>query len=181
MNKVFFCSALLLALSTTINAQLSVVKMVGKNADQYKLGYCLFTFFDFPVTEEGNRSIRLELMDLAMFPGKDGNFFTTENMRSYLSIKLGYKYIFSESRTGIYVEPSAGWCRVVDYLEGMDEAAYGDGLALAFETGYSLEVGQKGHVLNFGLKYENDRGGSKISSVGFRVSYAFNMFSKRGY
>ena len=58
---------------------------------------------------------------------------------------------------------------------------YGDGVALALEAGYSLEVGQRGHEINFGLKYETDLAGANhtISSVGLRVSYQFNLFRKK--
>ena len=91
---------LILIISAQAHAQLSLTKMVGKNADKYKLGYCVFAYYDFPLTEEGNKSIRLELMDLAYFPSKIG-----DNARAYISIKLGYKNIFSETKTGVYVEP----------------------------------------------------------------------------
>src|SRR4030095_15730485 len=123
---------------------LSLTKMVGKNANKYKLGYDLFAFYDFPLNSEGNfKSIRLELMDLAYFPGKDGNGFTTGSARAYISIKIGYKNIFSETKTGFYIEPSLGYCRVVEANEDED-ATYGDGIAGAFEAGYNLEVGERG-------------------------------------
>lgn len=161
--------------------------MIGKNADKYHLGYSIFSFFEFPLKSSEHQSLRLELMDLAYFPGKQYNTTVvtpngpelTTFSKLYFTIKLGYKYIFSENRTGFYMEPSAGFGRVVDLGEDESTTTKGDGLAFAFETGYSLEVGQKGHVMNFGVKYENDRGGSTLSSVGFRVSYAFNMFNKK--
>lgn len=161
------------------HAQLALSKMLGKDADKYRLGYGLFTFFNFPLQNE-NQSIRLELMDLAYFRGKDGNGFTTGSARAYLSVKLGYKHVFSETKTGFYLEPAAGYCRVVYTTEGED-ATHGDGLAMAMEGGYSLEVGQRGHVINLGIKYESDRGGKShvINSVGLRLSYEFNMFRNK--
>lgn len=181
MKKIF--SALLLATIafTSTNAQLSIAKLVGKNANKYKFGYGLFSFYDFPINSTENQSVRLELMDLVFFPGKDGNVFTATYGRNYISIKAGYKYIFSETKTGFYIEPAAGYTRVVDVLVDQDDPIYGDGVALALETGYSLEVGQRGHVMNFGLKYETDRTRLILSSVGFRVSYAFNMFRRKEY
>ena len=158
-----------------------VSKMVGKDASKFGLGYGLFTFFDFPLAS-GNQSFRVELMDLAFFPTKGENFFTsTADAKGYISIKLGYKYVFSETQAGFYLIPSAGYCRTVFALEGEDEATHGDGIAGALEGGYALEVGQKGHTVNFGLKYEYDRGNAThvIQSVGFRVSYAFGMFRKK--
>jgi hypothetical protein len=181
MKKFFLFFLLIIIGSSSVHAQISVAKLVGKSAERYKLGYCLFSFIDFPIKSTENQSIRLELMDLAFFPGKNGNFFTTDYGRAYISIKVGYKYIFSETRTGFYIEPSAGYARVVDVLADRDDPLYGDGYALAVETGYSLEVGQRDHVMNFGIKYETDRSKLVLSSVGFRVSYAFNIFGKKEY
>jgi hypothetical protein len=167
-----------LFLFSSLSAQLALSKMVGKNADKYRLGYNLFSFFDIPLNYE-NQSIRVELMDLAYYPGKDGNGFTTGSASCYLSIKIGYKYVFSETRTGFYLEPAAGYCRVVTAFEGED-ATFGDGIAGALEGGYSLEVGERGHMFHFGLKCETDRAGSAhtINSVSFRVSYQFNLFRR---
>jgi hypothetical protein len=56
----------------------------------------------------------------------------------------------------------------------------GNGIAAALEGGYALEVGQNGHTLIFGLKYEYDRGNATqiIQSVGLRASYAFGLFRR---
>jgi len=164
-------------LTVSAKAQLMVSKMIGKDTDKYGLGYGLFTFLDYPVGG-GNQSLRLELAEFVFYPTKGESFFTsTADAKGYLSIKLGYKYVFSETQNGFYLLPSAGYCRVVDVREGM-EATYGDGFAAAVEGGYSLGVGEKGHSINLGLKYEMDRGGKEyvLNSVGFRVSYAFNLF-----
>ena len=157
-----------------------VAKIVGKNADQFGMGYGLFTYLDFPLAS-GNQSVRLELMDFAIFPAKGQNFFTsTGDGRGYVSIKLGYKYVFSETQAGFYLLPSAGYCRAVYTHEGK-EATYGDGIAVALESGYTIAVGQRSNTINFGLKYEYDRGAAAhiIQSVGLRVSYGFGMFQGR--
>jgi hypothetical protein len=159
---------------------MKVSKLVGKNTGQFGLGYGLFSFLDFPVAS-GNQSIRVELADLAFYPMKGENLFTTTaGMKGYISVKLGYKYVFSEDQNGFYVIPSAGYCRVVDVQEGQ-ETTYGDGVAAALEGGYSFGVGEKGHSINLGLKYETDRGGKEyvLNNVGFRISYAFNLFHKK--
>lgn len=167
-------------LSITANSQLMVTKLLGKETEKYGLGFGLFTFMDFPLAS-GNQSLRLELADFAFYPMKGENFFTsTAGAKGYLSIKLGYKYVFSEDQNGFYLIPSAGYCRVVDVKEG-EEATYGDGIAAALESGYSIGIGQKGHAINLGLKYETDRGGKEyvLNNVGFRISYSFNMFHQK--
>lgn len=175
LSLTFFC-----LFSFASYAQLMVSKLVGKDAEKYGLGYGLFAFIDIPLVSE-NQSFRLELMDFAFFPTKGENIFTsTADAKGYVSVKVGYKYVFSETQTGFYLLPSAGYTRVVISKEGEDPT-HGDGIAGALEAGYTLGVGQKGHNLNFGLKYEYNRGNSThiIQSVGLRVSYAFGMFRKK--
>jgi hypothetical protein len=161
-------------------AQLMVAKLVGKDAAKYGLGYGLFAYLDFPLANE-NQSFRVELMDLALFPSKGENLFTsTADGKGYISIKVGYKYVFSETQAGFYLLPSAGYCRAITVKEGQD-ATYGDGIAGGLEGGYTLEVGQNGHTINFGLKYEYDHGNAThiIQSVGLRISYGFGLFRKK--
>lgn len=180
MKKALLCTLLLLVACASLYSQLMVTKMIGKNSSESRLGYGLFAFYDFSLRNAENESIRLELMDLAFFPTKsDSNAIPI----GYISIKIGFKYTFSDTKTGFYIEPQAGYCRVVsnDPNNLSTQTSYGDGVALALEVGYSLEIGQRGHMINFGIKYEDDIAGSPntMSSVGFRVSYTFNMFKRR--
>src|SRR5438270_12280288 len=99
-----------------VYSQLSITKLIGKNASQYKMGFDCFSFYEFTLNSEGySKAVRLELMDLAIYPSKndDGNIFTSKETIGYLSIKLGYKVIFSETKTGFYIEPSAGFAQVL--------------------------------------------------------------------
>lgn len=181
MKKIICTLSLVCLLSFASHAQFMVSKMIGKDAAKYGLGYGLFTYFDIPLANE-HTSFRIELMDLAFFPTKGEKFFTsTADSKGYLSIKLGYKYVFSETQAGFYLLPSAGYSRVVLAKEGEDEATHGDGMAGALEGGYTLEVGQNGNTLNLGIKYEYDRGNAihTIQSVGLRISYGFGLFRKK--
>lgn len=174
MKKFFFLIFLDVIISSSLHSQLAVLKMVGKNANNYSAGIGVFAWYDIPLNEAGNKSFMLEILDLGYFiakknyPGKD---------RAYLSIKVGYRYIFSEeTKTGFYIEPQAGYCRVA-----LGNGSYGDGFAVAAEAGYSLEVGQNGNTMVFGLKYEADVAGTDktIQAVGLRVGYSFHLFRKR--
>lgn len=108
MKKLILSLAFACLFSFASDAQLMVAKLVGKDASKFGLGYGIFTYLDFPLANE-NQSFRLELMDLAFFTTKGENFFTsTADARGYLSIKLGYKYVFSETQAGFYLIPSAG-------------------------------------------------------------------------
>jgi hypothetical protein len=173
VKRNIFFSILLLSLSASLNAQLAVAKIIGKDAGKYKLGYGLFAYYEFPLNEVGNTSVRLELIDIAYFRSN-----TEDDHQSigYINIKAGYRKIFSETKTGFYIEPQLGFGRVAG-----GDGTYGDGLASALEGGYSLEVGKGTNTVNFGLKYEYDAAGKDhtISSVGFRFSFAFNLFKRR--
>ena len=178
MKKILPFTALALLFSFAANSQLMVSKLVGKNSENSSLGFGIFLFYEIPLNDEGNRAVRLELLDAAYFPKKDENL---NSILGYLSIKAGYKYVFSETKAGFYLEPQAGYCRVV--LDDVDEvdAVAGDGVALALEGGYGIEVGQRGNMINFGLKYEWDIAGEEttISSIGLRASFSFGLFKRR--
>lgn len=177
MKKYFLVFSFTALISFTANSQLSVSKMLGKNAGNSTFGYGLFANYDFPLNDIGNRSLMIEFMDLVYFPPKNPDLYS---VLAYISIKAGYRYIFSEeTKTGFYVEPSVGYCRVVN-SDG-PEGTYGDGVALAAEAGYTIEVGQRGNNLNLGLKYETDLAGTNhtLSSLGLRVAYSFHLFRKR--
>lgn len=172
MKKLFisflFCSAFSFSYS-----QLAVYKMIGENSENTGLGVGLFAYWDIPINEVGNNSVVIELLDMAYFPPKDKD---NQSVLGHLSIKAGFKHIFSnESKTGFYVEPSAGYCRVV--RSDGPEGEYGDGLAVALETGYSLEVGQGDNTVLLGLKFERDMAGKAftINTLALRLSFSFHL------
>lgn len=163
------------------NAQLAVSKLVGKGSEEYGLGYGIFSFLDFPLAS-GHQSIRLEILDLALHPKKGEDFFTTTaGMKSYLSVKLGYKQVFSEDQTGFYILPAIGYGRVMIIEDGSDEVKHRNGIAASLESGYSLGVGQGGNSINLGLKYETDQAGKgyTLNSVGLRLGFSFNLFHQK--
>lgn len=177
MKKPFLLILFTAFISYTANSQLSVVKMLGKGSENSKLGYGLFAYWTIPLNDIGNRNVMIELLDFAYFPRKNTQI---NSVIAYISIKAGYRYIFSaETKTGFYIEPSVGYGRVVN-SEG-SEGTYGDGLALAGEAGYTLEVGESGNSLNFGLKFERIMAGesTSVSSLGLRISYSFRLFGRR--
>ena len=181
MRKLI-CLLLLAAVFYPAQSQLEILKMVGKNSKQNSIGYGLFGNYDVPLNETGNKSLMIELLDLAFFPGKEIDDAGNEIARGYISVKLGYRKIFSEeSKTGFFVEPQLGYCRVVVVDDRLPDATYGDGFAAAIETGYSLEVGQSGNAFLFGLKYESDMAGSEhtMQAIGFRVSFSFSFLRRK--
>ncbi|HVG16200.1 MAG TPA: hypothetical protein VM935_14615 [Chitinophagaceae bacterium] len=181
MKKILLSLLCLTLISIATHAQFTVAKLVGKDSDKYGTGYGLFSYIDVPLAQE-NQSFRLELMDFAFFPTKGEKFFTsTAGAKSYLSIKLGYKYVISETQEGFYLLPSVGYCNTMLAIEGQEKIISNHGVAGALEGGYTVEVGQRGHTINLGVKYEYDRGSATniIQTVGLRLSYGFGLFRRK--
>ncbi len=157
-----------------------VSKLIGKDSENYGTGFGLFAFLDFPLASE-NQSIRVELLDYTYYPAKGQGFFSGTDGRGYISAKLGYKYVFSETNSGFYLLPSAGWGAVVLVTAGEDKAKEYHGIAAAMEAGYSFGLGEGNHAINLGLKYDYGSGSKGISqqSVSLRLSYSFGFFGRR--
>ena len=86
-----------------LSGQVSIMKIVGKNAEGYKPSTGIFYSFDIPVNPVKNNSVILELFDF-------GNFYVKNNSgkeaTAYLSVKAGFRHIFSaEGKTGLFIEP----------------------------------------------------------------------------
>jgi hypothetical protein len=177
MRKQFFLLFFSLFLAASLNAQIGIATRIGNGASTAKLGYNFFFHYDFPLNEDGNRSVKLHLVDFSFFPSK----IKDDIESGCISIKLSYKHIFSEDQTGFYVEPQAGYCWVVSEATIELPDNIGRGLAVAMQGGYNLEVGQRGNSLDFGLKFESCMPASKymVNSLGFRVAYAFRLFGSR--
>lgn len=185
MKKIIFILLVSCAEYFTAHSQLAITKMFGENAKEHiPVGFGTFANYAIPLNEIGNNNLMIELLDLSFFPGVVQEAYPYDQvLRAYLSIKVGYRKIFSaESRTGFFVEPQIGYCRVVVANDNEPEAKFGDGFAAALESGYNLEVGKRGNSLSFSLKFESDLAGKDytIHSLGLRFAYNFLMFRGRG-
>jgi hypothetical protein len=179
MRKQFFLLFFSLVITTSLSAQIGIATRIGKGASAAKLGYNGFLHYDVSLNEFGNRRIRLALVDFSFFPSK----IKPDLESGSISIKLGYKHIFSADQTGFYVEPQAGFCWVASYAT-IDELPndVARGLTLALQGGYNLAVGKRENSLDFGLKFESCLPGSRymVNSLALRVSYSFRLFGFRG-
>ena len=176
MRKNLLVFLALIVISTTVHAQLSGIKNLGKTSVNHPWGWGFFAYYNFPLNETANRNLVIELLDLGYFPTKGEDDGMPDG---YISIKAGYKYIFSEeTATGFYAEPQLGWALVDN---GTPVNKTHNGVAAAIEGGYALEVGQNANTLNFGVKYEADIAGQNqtINAVSLRVSYSFHLFRRR--
>ena len=155
-----------------LSGQVSVMKIVGKNAEGYKASTGLFFSFDIPVNPSENNSVVFEVFDFGNFNVKNNS---GKQPTAYLSVKSGFRHIFTtEGKTGLFIEPQAGYCWTTS---DKSYSTITGGLALAIVTGYSWEVGFRGNNLLFGFKYETDLPGStkQINTIGFRFAFNYNF------
>ena len=155
-----------------LSAQVSVIKIVGKNADGYKPGTGIFYSLDLPVNQLENNNVTLELFDFANFYVKN-NF--GKEPTAYLSVKGGFRHIFTrEGKTGFFIEPQAGYCWRKSNKSYLNIQG---GLAMAMVTGYSQEVGFSGNSLVVGFKYEMDLPGSdqQFNTIAFRFAFNYSF------
>ncbi len=176
MKKIILLALFTGFVSLVSHAQLSMVKMLGKEGEKSKLGYSFFCNAGFPVNEVGNRQVVIEFLDFSLFPPKDESL--NNSIIGNLSIKAGFRNVFnSEGSTGFFIEPQAGYCVVV--RDAIGKATKKSGFAAAMVGGYNIGVGQRGSAISIGIKYEADMAGTdySIQTLGFRLQYAFNMFA----
>ena len=108
MKKLFCLFLLLSAAHYVSHSQLSVLKMIGKNSNQNKLGFGIFGNYDIPLNDVGNQSLMIELLDIGFFPVKEmnekfyiGPFFERYLKGNWAEVFYGIVYI-KEMKLNIY-------------------------------------------------------------------------------
>lgn len=180
LKKLTLSLCIICLFSVYSSAQLMVSKLVGKDSKDFGIGFGLFASLDIPLAS-GHESVRIELGEFAYYPTKGDGFFTAAEGKGYVSVKVGFKYVFSETQAGFYLLPSLGYGAVIIAKAGEEKARQYHGVAGAMEGGYSIAVGENEQTINLGLKYEYDYGNKNniMQSIGFRVSYSFGFFGRR--
>src|ERR1700739_3172587 len=119
------------------HAQVAVCQYFGKNSNDHKIGFETFTYFNIPIDKENyTKSIVIEYLDVAFLPTKNPE--PVGETIGYLSIKAGYKKIFSDTRTGFFIEPQLGYADVINYPNPSEETDTRNGVAVAMIGGYNL-------------------------------------------
>ena len=153
------------------NAQLSVMKLVGSDSENFSLGFGALVKAGFPVTEAS--SITVEL-GLNYFRYKDGQGQGTV----MCPLKAGYKYMFNKTSEGFYVEPQLGY-NLYGISSVPDEDGYNvdlkyNGIVMAAGAGYVFLAGNT--PIDFNLRYETviaNGGSNNMVSLGITRSFSF--------
>jgi hypothetical protein len=138
-------------------AQLGVMKMIGKNTSNYSLGIGAYIKGIFPLSQASD--VTLELGANIFFLNDGGSGDGT----AVVPIKAGYRYSLNGSGMGLYVEPQIGYNIygvTSTNVDGTTENFKFHGLVLAAGTGYLFLIGNT--PLDLNLHYETiiDHGGS---------------------
>ncbi|HEY1869562.1 MAG TPA: hypothetical protein VGG71_00820 [Chitinophagaceae bacterium] len=138
-------------------AQLGVMKMVGKNTNNYSLGFGAYIKGIFPVSQASD--LTLELGANLFFLNDGGSGDGT----AIIPIKAGYRYSLNGTGMGLYVEPQVGYniYGVTSMnVDGYTQNFTFHGVVFAAGTGYLFLVGNI--PLDLNLHYETvvDHGGS---------------------
>lgn len=172
MKKNFLYLFTILLFSTSSFGQLMTTKVIGKNAKEFKTGVGVFANLEMPLNQSFNRSVVLEICDCGIFSGKSN----LDTSAAFVSVKIGYKKIFSNTQTGFYINPSVGvgWAFMAKNV--VDTLSKRFGPAMAIEAGYSLEVGKRGNAICLGLKCESDVPFStyNLTTLQLRIAYSFH-------
>jgi hypothetical protein len=153
--------AVMIIVSTVMqaNAQLGVMKLVGKNTSNYDLGFGGFLKGGYPVSEGSD--VTLEI-GADIFFLNDG--YGTADGTIMCPLKAGYRYTLNGTGEGFYVEPQVGFNLVgvtsLHDANGNQINLNYHGVVFAVGTGYLFTAWHAPFDLN--LRYETviDHGGS---------------------
>jgi hypothetical protein len=172
MRKIILVTILSLTL-VSANAQLQVLKLVGKNSKEFTLGYGAFLKFGFPVSDA----------DAVTFEGGINFFFDKESSDygiAVVPVKVGYRYTLNRSGKGFYAEPQAGY-NVYGVNSFFDTTTFQDvnkkfhGFVWSVGGGYLFEPG-KWIQLDIGLRYESIIvSGGSTNYLALRFSHNFGL------
>jgi hypothetical protein len=175
LKKEFAVLYFLLASTITTHAQIEVARVSVKNFKA--IGFGGFLNFSLPVSE--------------------ANYVTAEGGLQYFKNKadedlalapvlLGYRYTLSQTGSGLYVEPNAGYCFGASSIgkynaAGSPIAENGQwavekvaGPVAGISVGYLFEP--SGRIqFNIGLRYQHTFADASANVFAFRISHAFSF------
>jgi len=169
MSKGLLSTLLLFFFIIQANAQLGVMKLVGNDTKDYKLGFGAFLKSGFPVS--GGSDVTLEI-GADIFP-LDAGYGTI-----MCPLKAGYRYTLNGTGMGFYVEPQVGFnlygVTSLQDENGEDVNLKYDGVIFAAGTGYLFSISNISFDVN--LRYETviaHGGSNNLVSLGITKSFSF--------
>lgn len=167
-------ASLLFFMVTASEAQLGVMKMVGKNTGNYSFGFGAYVKGIFTVSQASDVTAELGANFFLLNDGGSGDG------TAIIPIKAGYRYSLDGTGLGLYVEPQVGYNIYGITSENIDGKTVNlkfHGVILSAGAGYLFLIGNT--PLDLHLRYETviDHGGSD-NYVGLGLSFYLH-FGKR--
>ncbi len=169
MSKGIFTISFLFFFALHANAQLGVMKLVGNDTKDYKLGFGAFIKTAFPVSDAANVTVEIGA-DFFPSGGGDGT--------AMCPLKAGYRYTLNGTGEGFYVEPQVGYnlygvtSMQDDNGDNVDLKYHG--VVFAAGAGYLFSIGNVPFDVN--LRYETviaHGGSNNLISLGISKSFSF--------
>ena len=178
MSKGFLSTFFLLFFIIQANAQLGVMRLVGKDTKDYKMGFGAFIKTGIPFSDAADITIEI---------GAD--IFPLDNEFVYGTImcplKVGYRYTLNGTGEGFYVEPQVGFniygVTSLQDENGEDVNLKYHGVIFAAGTGYLFSIWNTPFDVNLHYETVIAHGGSNnLISLGISKFISFGRRDK-GY
>ena len=172
MRKGLLATFVLFLSILQVNAQLGVMKMVGKDTKDYSLGFGAFVKTGIPVSAGSDMTLEIgaDIFFLDGFGSADGT--------AMCPLKAGYRYTLNGTGEGFYIEPQVGFnlygvTSLHDENGNAVDLKY-HGVVFAAGTGYLFNIGNAPFDLN--LRYETviaHGGSNNLVSLGISRFISF--------
>lgn len=178
MSKKLFLFIAFTFIIISSYAQIELLKIVGKNSSDYKLGYGASLKFSYPVSDADDATLEV---GLHYFTEKDNTDYGIANV----PVKAGYRYTFNRTGAGFYVEPQAGYNAygISSYYDDTDYKNVDEkfhGVIVGGGFGYLTQPGSV--QFDFGLRYESVLyNGKSLNTVSFRIAHNFSFVKRDDY
>jgi hypothetical protein len=171
MSKGLLATLLLLFFIVQANAQIGVMKLVGKDTKDYAMGFGGFIKTGFPASEGSDITVEI---GADIFLSDDGSGDGT----IMCPLKAGYRYTLNGTGEGFYIEPQVGYnlygVTSLEDKNGQQVDLKYHGVIFAAGSGYLFSLWNTSFDIN--LRYETviaHGGSNNLISLGISKFFGF--------
>ena len=172
MCKRILLASIVLLFMVKTEAQISAMKLIGKNTEDYSLGFGAYIKSGIAVSEAADITVELGA-NIFSIKGSSYRYGTI-----MCPLKAGYRYTLNGTGQGFYVEPQVGY-NLYGITSTIDENGQNvnlkyHGVVLAAGTGYLFTI--TGVPFDLNLRYETvvaHGGSNNMISLGIARTISF--------
>jgi hypothetical protein len=165
--KLLNCLCFLIFISSPSFSQIEVAKLIGKNSNEYSVGFGAFVNVGYPVSDASSVTAEVNFL---FFSVKD---YDGDGI-ALIPVKLGYRYTFNGTGSGLYAQAQAGYnFWGANSYNGTElpfkGPVFGAGFGYLFETEGWLKP-------DIGIRFETlryDKGSASYIALRFSQSFSF--------